>query len=165
MIFFTILFCAFQRLQSWQSIDRQAALSRLENSRLYLMEQVKGHQGKETDVVKELNVCFGNTITAFRCNFKENTEANPGVHNGKGRISSLFTSFIKFCFNQWRWRKAVGIAVKLLAVSSLIKFHQSGQKWSQGKNHFSVDSTNVKELNSPLIMISKRPSDVFYGRG
>ncbi|KAJ0053373.1 hypothetical protein Pint_00536 [Pistacia integerrima] len=48
-----------QSVQTWQSMDRNAALTRLENSRLYLMEQVKGYQGK-IDVVKELNVCFGN---------------------------------------------------------------------------------------------------------
>ncbi|KAJ0113435.1 hypothetical protein Patl1_00556 [Pistacia atlantica] len=58
-----------QSVQSWQSMDRNAALTRLENSRLYLMEQVKGYHGK-IDVVKELNVCFGNKTTAFSCNSK-----------------------------------------------------------------------------------------------
>lgn len=151
-------------MQSWQSIDRNAALARLETSRLYLLEQVKGYQGK-IDVVKELNVGFGNKTTAFSGNSKENREVNPSIHNGKRRISSFLTSFIRLYFNPWRWQKTVRIAVKLLAVSSTIRFYHSRQNWSQRKILSSVDSTNAREMNTPLIMISKNPLDVFYGRG
>ncbi|KAL3604185.1 hypothetical protein D5086_005044 [Populus alba] len=60
-----------ERLRSWQPIDRQESLTRLEESRLTLMEKIAQYRGRPLGVVEELNACFSSGETAFHRKLSE----------------------------------------------------------------------------------------------
>ncbi|KAK4847446.1 hypothetical protein QYF36_001988 [Acer negundo] len=154
-----------QKLQSWQMMDMDAGLTRLEQSRLNLIEQVTAYQGRtELDVLKELNSCFGDL------NGKKKPELD--VQNGKRRNANFVACCIRFCLNPWKWQKAVGIAVKLIlvsaSISTTIQFYQSRKKYcsSQRRILSFVESTEADKNDAHTVRtISKNPLDVFHGRG
>lgn len=143
-------------------MDRHEALTRLEQSRLYLIEQVTAYQGRtKLDVLKEVNAIFGD--------LNEKKKAEPDhVQNGKRRIADFVVCCIRFCLNPCNWQKAIGIAVKLTMVSSTIQFYQSRQRYrsSQRRNLSFVESKNADKIDTQTVLtISRNPLDVLYGRG
>lgn len=93
IIFSLIVLIFMQRLRSWQIVDRDAALNRLEESRIILIEKMKQYPaGRSIDVVKELNAWLNSgKITAFDWNW--NGEINNEVDSNKGTRSG-FISFL-----------------------------------------------------------------------
>ncbi|KAK9015828.1 hypothetical protein V6N11_006921 [Hibiscus sabdariffa] len=73
----------FQKLQAWQLTDRHSVLSRLEQSRLFLIKQVTQYEGRPLDVVKVLSVCFGNDDNKTSVDSDE----EGSVKKNEGRIS------------------------------------------------------------------------------
>ena len=154
-----------QKLQSWQTMDMDAGLTRLEQSRVNLIQQVTAYQGRtELDVLKELNSCFGDL------NGKKKPELD--VQNGKRRNANFVACCIRFCLNPWKWQKAVGIAVKLIfvsaSISTTIQLYQSRKKYcsSQRRILSFVESTEADKIDAHTVLtISKNPLDVFHGRG
>ncbi|XWS32078.1 hypothetical protein CRYUN_Cryun23aG0129800 [Craigia yunnanensis] len=91
-----------QKLQSWQLTDWHSALSRLEQSRLFLIKQVTQYEGRPLDVVKELSACFGNeNKTEFDRNVGEITVKKNRVESRNRRLSS-FLICIRMLFNPWK---------------------------------------------------------------
>ncbi|XVF22427.1 hypothetical protein REPUB_Repub12eG0171300 [Reevesia pubescens] len=158
-----------KKLQSWQLTDRHSALSRLEQSRLFLIKQVTQYEGRPLDVVKELNACFGNDN---KTGFDRNVKENEGKSRSRRRLSSYLICCIRILFNPWKWQNAVGIGVKLILISaslsSTIQFYHTEQQsyysTSQRKN-VSVMYSKEAEKFDALLTISKLPLDVFCGRG
>lgn len=152
-----------QKLQAWQLIDRHSVFTSLEKSRIHLMEQVKGYQGRELDVVNELNSSFGSERSGLNSNAKDEKNAGPGVDNGKRRIFSFLISCIRFRLDQWKWAKAIRIAAKLImvsaSISSTLQYFNSPRRFLS-----SVDTTDAGVNNQPTIPNSS-PLDVFSGRG
>lgn len=134
-----------QNLGSWQVRERYAALTHLEESRLALIEKVTQYQGRELDVVRELNVCFGNE-NAERLKMKKKAERCPRCCNCAGEL-----------IVPWKWQNVVGIAVRFLMVSaslsSLVPFYRTRHLF------------NSSRRKVPSILVRKIPLDVFYGRG
>lgn len=145
-----------QRLSSWQVSERHSALTRLEESRLILIEMVTQYQGRALDVVRELNECFGDENAETS---KKNDE--PNVENK--RFLSGF-NVRKLFFIPWKWQNVVGIAVKVFLVSASIssmpplyriRRHLLKSPGRKGGAMF-VDTSRVPR---------KSPPDVLYGRG
>ncbi|XVF33217.1 hypothetical protein REPUB_Repub17cG0149200 [Reevesia pubescens] len=166
-----------QKLQSWQLTDRHSALSRLEQSRLFLIKQVTQYEGRPLDVVKELSACFGNdNKTGFDRNVKEITvKKNEGqnMSRRRRRVSSLLICCIRILFNpwNWKWQNGVGIAVKLILISASISstiqfYHSKQQSYSNSERKMvSVMYSKEAEKLDTLLTISKMPLDVYSGRG
>lgn len=132
-----------QRLQSWQMIERNAAVSRLEESRGMLMEQVTKYKGRDFGVIKELKTSFGNKkfwdLKAIRG--EKNFRKKKGF--------DFLTDYVKALMNfgeSRRWHIGVGLAIKLLllplSVSSAFRYFSHRRK-----------------------ILSNTPLDVFCGRG
>ncbi|KAK8630942.1 hypothetical protein V6N13_079712 [Hibiscus sabdariffa] len=79
----------FQKLQAWQLTDRHSVLSRLEQSRLFLIKQVTQYEGRPLDVVKVLSVCFGNDDNKTSVDSDE----EGSVKKNEGRISIIRGSY------------------------------------------------------------------------
>ncbi|XVF73070.1 hypothetical protein PTKIN_Ptkin12aG0171800 [Pterospermum kingtungense] len=153
-----------QKLQSWHPTDWDSALSRLEQSRLFLIKQVTQYKGRPLDVVKELSACFDRNVGEITLN-------KNWVQTRIRRLSSFIICFIRILFNPWKWQSAVGIAVKLILISaslsSTIQFYNANQKSygnSPRKMVSVLDSKEAEKLDT-LLTISKIPLDVFCGRG
>ncbi|CAK7348768.1 unnamed protein product [Dovyalis caffra] len=166
-----------QRLRSWQPIDRQEALARLEESRLILKEKVAQHQGRPLDVVEELNECFSNGKTVFDWRLSEKKKIkgdDSNVQEEKRRMTAGFVvCWIRMLFNPWRWQKAVGVAAKLIlfsaSISPTVKFchsrlHCCGSQRKVLSILVEPVDSRTKENSTPLSP-SNSPLDVFYGRG
>ncbi|XVE77241.1 hypothetical protein DITRI_Ditri13aG0046300 [Diplodiscus trichospermus] len=161
-----------QKLQSWQLIDRHSALSRLEQSRLFLIKQVTEYQGRSLDVVEELNSCFGtDNKTGFEMNVEGSSAKKNQVQSKSRRLSSFLIFCIRILLNPWKWQNAVGIAVKLILISaslsSTIQFYHGKQQSYNNSQRKIVSAMNSKEAEKldSLLTISKIPLDVFCGRG
>ncbi|KAK8480615.1 hypothetical protein V6N13_100272 [Hibiscus sabdariffa] len=165
----------FQKLQAWQLTDRHSVLSRLEQSRLFLIKQVTQYEGRPLDVVKELGVCFGNDDNKT----STDSDVEGTVKKNEGRIMRRGLSGFLFCwlrvlFNPWKWQNAVGIAVKLILISaslsSTIQFYHSKQQSCSDSQGNLIDSAmyskekEAEKLDS-LLSLSKMPLDVLCGRG
>ncbi|KAK9279746.1 hypothetical protein L1049_013428 [Liquidambar formosana] len=163
-----------QRTNSWQLTDRHAALTRLEESRIGLIDKVTQHQGRALDVMTELNSCFGNGKTAFNWNLKDTMEkrvkTSAASNSGKKGILGFVICCFRILISPWKWQKGTGLTVKLVAasasVSSLIHFYRTRQQCSnsQRKVLSFVNSTEAGRGDFQLT-ISKSPLDVFNGRG
>ncbi|XP_022759578.1 uncharacterized protein LOC111305957 [Durio zibethinus] len=161
-----------QKLQFWQLTDRHSALTRMEQSRLFLIKQVKQYQGRPLDVVKELNSCFGNdNKTGFDRKVEEITVKKNGVESRSRRLSSFLICCTRVLFNPWMWQSGVGFAVKLILISaslsSVIQFYHAKQQSCSNSQRKIVSVTHSKEAEKldTLLTISKMPLDVFCGRG
>lgn len=161
-----------QNLQSWQPTDWHSGLSRLEQSRLFLVKQVTQYEGRSLDVVKELSTCFERNVGEITVN-KNWVQTSWSCR--RRRLSSFLICCIRILFNPWKWENAVGIAVKLVLISaslsSTIRFYQANQKsYSNSPRNFFgsvmvMDSIEAAEKLDSLLTISKNPLDVFCGRG
>ncbi|KAL9385346.1 hypothetical protein Peur_022356 [Populus x canadensis] len=165
-----------QRLRSWQPIDRQEAITRLEGSWLILMEKVAQYQGRPLAVVEELNACFSNGKTVFDWKLSEKRKIKrdgSNVEEEKRMTTAGFVvCWIRMVFNQWRWQKAIGVAAKLIFVSASVS---STVKFCHGRLHCCCSQRKVVSLvepvysrtkeNSTALSPSNSPLDVFYGRG
>ncbi|KAJ6675259.1 hypothetical protein OIU85_011424 [Salix viminalis] len=166
-----------QRLRSCQPIDRQEALTRLEEGRLILMEKVSQYRGRPLGVVEELNACFSNGKTVFDWNLSQKRKIKGDDFNvqeeKRTKTAGFVVCWIRMLFNRWRWQKAIGVAAKLIlvsaSVSSTVKFchgeplHCCGSQRKALSMVEPVDS-RTKE-NSTALSLSNRSLDVFYGRG
>ncbi|GMI73632.1 hypothetical protein HRI_001032500 [Hibiscus trionum] len=156
----------FQKLQTWQLTDRHSVLGRLEQSRLFLIKQVTQYKGRPLDVVKELSACFGNDDN--KTSVASDVEGT-GRSTGRGLSGFLFCWF-SVLFNPWKWQNAVGVAVKLILISSTIQFYHSKQQSCSNSQRKSIVSgmyskeKEAEKLDS-LLTLSKMPLDVFCGRG
>ena len=162
-----------QRLRSWQPIDRQESLTRLEESRLTLMEKIAQYQGRPLGVVEELNACFSNGETAFHRKLSEikKIKGDSNIRNEKRRTNPGFC-WIRMLFNPWKWKRAAGVTAKLIlisaSISSTARFCQGGLfSCSSRRKVLSllkpIDSRT--EENGTALSLSNSPLDVFYGRG
>ncbi|KAJ7007792.1 hypothetical protein NC653_006734 [Populus alba x Populus x berolinensis] len=162
-----------QRLRSWQPIDRQESLTRLEESRLTLMEKIAQYRGRPLGVVEELNACFSSGETAFHRKLSElkKIKGDSDIRNEKRRTNPGFC-WIRMLFNPWKWQRAAGVTAKLIlisaSISSTARFCQGGLfSCSSRRKVLSllkpIDS-RTKE-NSTALSLSNSPLDVFYGRG
>ncbi|KAF8380104.1 hypothetical protein HHK36_027575 [Tetracentron sinense] len=167
------MFMFLQRLQSRQQIDRHTALTRLEESRLFLIEKVTEHRGRALDVMKEMHACFGDRNTTFNWNLKASMagKVKPTVHSGrKRRISGFLFSCFQILFNPWKWKKTVGVAVRFLIIAasivSTVHFHRTRQQLriSYRKDLSVMGSIETGEMGF-FQPITNSPLDVFYGRG
>ncbi|KAJ9171476.1 hypothetical protein P3X46_014840 [Hevea brasiliensis] len=159
-----------QRLRSWQIIDTHAALNRLEESRIILIEKVKQFPGRSLDVVKELNAWFNNgKITDFDLNWNGEikNKADSNIHNNKEKgTRSRFVSFcIGILFGPCNWQKAIGVAAKLVVVSASISStvrlcHARKQQYCS-----SFVESAAAPIKQTVPSLTDRHLDVFYGRG
>ncbi|XP_039030721.1 uncharacterized protein LOC120165229 [Hibiscus syriacus] len=150
----------FQKLQARQLTERHSVLSRLEQSRIFLIKQVTQYEGRPLDVAKELSACFNN--------MEETVKKNEGQSTRRGLSGFLFCWFTVL-FKPWKWKNIVGITVKLILISSTIRFYHSKENsFSNSQRRLLVSAMYSKEkaetLDS-LLTISKMPLDVFCGRG
>ncbi|XP_061968099.1 uncharacterized protein LOC133691562 isoform X2 [Populus nigra] len=162
-----------QRLRSWQPIDRQESLTRLEESRLTLMEKIAQYQGRPLGVVEELNACFSNGETAFHRKLRETKKikGDSDIRNEKRRENPGFC-WIRMLFNPWKWKRAAGVTAKLILISASIS---STARFCQGGLFSCSSRRKVLSLlkpidprtkeNSTALSLSNSPLDVFYGRG
>ncbi|KAL9360036.1 hypothetical protein Peur_048159 [Populus x canadensis] len=162
-----------ERLHSRQPIDRQESLTRLEESRITLMEKIAQYQGRPLGVVEELNACFGNGETAFHRKLSEikKIKGDSNIRDEKRRTNPGFC-WIRMLFNPWKWQRAAGVTAKLIlisaSISSTARFCQGGLfSCSSRRKVLSllkpIDSRT--EENSTALSLSNSPLDVFYGRG
>ncbi|KAK8636246.1 hypothetical protein V6N13_004950 [Hibiscus sabdariffa] len=157
-----------QKLQAWQLTDRHSVLGRLEQSRSFLIKQVIQYQGRPLEVVKELSACFGNDdkkTSIDRHMLKKN-----GGESTRGGLSGFLFCWLRVFFNPCKWQNAVGITVKLILISSTIRFYLSKQQsCSNSQRKLIVSALYSKEKEAEkldsLLAISKMPLDVFCGRG
>ncbi|XP_062073340.1 uncharacterized protein LOC133777663 [Humulus lupulus] len=108
-----------QKLLCWQEREKNEAVIRLKESRTTLMELVRSYEGKAPDVLRELNVCFGdNDDVVVLHNFKD------GDPNNKW----------------WKhyWPKPFGFAMKCLMFSATISYmiHFSHNSSSRSNKFF-----------------------------
>lgn len=145
-----------QRLSSWQVSERHSALTRLEESRLILIEMVTQYQGRTLDVVRELSECFGNE-NAER--LKKNDE--PNVEN-KRSLSGF--NVRKLFFIPWKWQNVAGIAVKFFlvsaSISSMVPLYRIRRHLLKSSGR-KVGSIFLDTSRGPR----KSPLDVLYGKG
>ena len=162
-----------QRLRSWQPIDRQESLTRLEESRLTLMEKIAQYRGRPLGVVEELNACFSDGETAFHRKLSEikKIKGDSDIRDEQRRTNPGFC-WIRMLFNPWKWQRAAGVTAKLIlisaSISSTARFCQGGLfSCSSRRKVLSllkpIDS-RTKE-NTTTLSLSNSPLDVFYGRG
>uniref|UniRef100_A0A6N2KL75 Uncharacterized protein n=1 Tax=Salix viminalis TaxID=40686 RepID=A0A6N2KL75_SALVM len=166
-----------QRLRSCQPIDRQEALTRLEERRLILMEKVARYRGRPLGVVEELNACFSNGKTVFDWNLSQKRKIKGDDFNvqeeKRTKTAGFVVCWIRMLFNRWRWQKAIGVAAKLIlvsaSVSSTVKFCHGEPLHccrSQRKALSMVEPVDSRtKENSTALSLSNRSLDVFYGRG
>ncbi|KAJ9681275.1 hypothetical protein PVL29_020247 [Vitis rotundifolia] len=159
-----------QKLESWQHMDQNSALAQLEESRLFLIQKVTQHQGRSLQVLEELNALFGNGESGFGWNLKEKMEEKGDADNGQKRSSNFFISCFQILVHPWKWKKAAGIAVRLIAVSvsisSTIHLYRTRQQYRTSQTKF-LALMNSKEAgkNEFLFTTPNSPLDVFFGRG
>ena len=143
-----------QKLQSWQLRERHEGLTRLEESRLVVIDLVKRYQGKEPDVLTELNACFGNI---------QNCDIFRNLKDGLKKKDDHEPNLQK----KW-WNKrpqAFGIAVKFLifsaSISYMVRFNNNHTKHlysiSRRKAPSFLDPTEAEMRDNIL--------NVFHGRG
>ncbi|KAA8520715.1 hypothetical protein F0562_015013 [Nyssa sinensis] len=149
-----------QRLKSWQKRDQHAAHTRLEESRLILMEKVTQYRGRTLDVIEELNACFGDGRTAYNWNLQRTMEK-------KKRISSFLFDCIKSVINPWNWHRiAIKLTVVSAIISSTIKFYQTRKDYdSTGRRILSIVDSTTAGKKDFLLTAPNSPLDVSYGRG
>ncbi|EEF29728.1 uncharacterized protein LOC8268641 [Ricinus communis] len=148
-----------QKLQSWQLIDRHAALTRLEESRVILIERVKEYTGRPVDVVRELNSCFNNGNTAFDWSVNGTTKKRVADSNKeKKRRSGFMICGIRMLVDPRKWQKAFVVAAKLAVVSVSI----SSTVMLRHANRQQNCSPRVEPRKDT---ISSSSLDVFQGRG
>lgn len=156
-----------QRMGSWQQMDRHAAFTNLEESRVNLSAKVAEHKGRALDVVTELKACFGNENNVpFNWDFKERLKekAEPAAHSRR-----FLTDCIRKLFISRKWQR-VGFAVKLVMVSASIcslmaAYHTRQFLYNSSRKLIPfVVSKDAGKIAS-LLTISKSPLDVFCGRG
>lgn len=146
-----------QRLRSWQIVDRDAALNRLEESRIILIEKMKQYPaGRSIDVVKELNAWLNSgKITAFDWNW--NGEINKEVDSNKGTRSGFISFCIRMLIDPCNWQKAIGVAAKLVVISASIS--STMRLCHARQQQYSAQSKDT------VPSVSDRPLEVFHGRG
>ena len=150
---------SMQKLESWQQTDQNSALAQLEETRLFLIQKVTEHQGRPLPVLQELKALFGNQESGFSWNLKEKMEEKANADNGQKRSSNFFSSCFQILVHPWKWQKAVGVAVRLIAVSSTIHLYRTRQQYRTSQTQF------LAGKNEFLPTIPNSPLDVFYGRG
>ena len=160
---------SMQKLESWQQMDQNSALAQLEESRLFLIQKVTQHQGRSLQVLEELNALFGNGESGFGWNLKEKMEEKD-ADNGRKRSSNFFISCFQILAHPWKWQKAAGVAVRLIAVSasisSTIHLYRTRQQYRTSQTKFLALMNSKEEgKNEFLFTTPNSPLDVFYGRG
>lgn len=158
---------SMQKLQSWQGRDHNSALAQLEESRLFLIQEVTQYQGRSPQVLQELNSLFGNGESGFIWNLKEKIE-----ESGKKRGSNFVVSCFKILVNPWKWHKAAGVAVRLIAasasISSTIHLYRNRQEYNRRTSQARcLALMNSKETGEKGLLFSNpnAPLDVLCGRG
>ncbi|KAJ4851521.1 hypothetical protein Tsubulata_043459 [Turnera subulata] len=167
-----------QRIQCWQPKDRDAALTRLEESRLALMAKIAEYQGPPLDVVRELKTCFRDAeTTGFTWKLNEKGKNKTTKSATFGQEKKSMTSFLVCCvgmaLNPWKWHKSVGILANLMiisaSISSTVNFYHSKhtrRSSSQGKFLKFVDaSKDARRVDTHNMSSQRYTLDVFYGRG
>lgn len=154
-----------QRLNSWQQKDQQAALVKLEESRLILMDKVAQYQGRPTEVLKELNAYFGDAQTACNWNLKRMIQrmTEPTVQKGSSRSNNPFVQAIRRLLDPWTWHKTAIVAVKLILVPASITY-----TFRSYRNMLKYDSSPPKVVSfvdSTVAADTRKSFDVFRGRG
>ncbi|XP_050238935.1 uncharacterized protein LOC126688320 [Mercurialis annua] len=106
-----------QRLRCRQLIDGQAALSRLEESRVVLTERLKEYKGRSSiDIIKDLNSSFSHGNTVFDWNLSGSIiKKNDANYSEKKKRKNGF--MIRMLFDPWKWRNAFVVAAKLIVFS------------------------------------------------
>ncbi|KAF4393038.1 hypothetical protein CsatB_011588 [Cannabis sativa] len=144
-----------QKLECCQMRDRDEALSRLEESRMVLIDLVRRFQGKTSpDVLRELNACFGKAViqNLLRDGEKEEEE-EPNILQNR----------------RWIWPKALGnIVLKLLIFSATasISYMVSNCTRNQTKHLYSVSTRKTPPfLDSTEGEINHNLFNVFHGKG
>ncbi|ONI23345.1 hypothetical protein PRUPE_2G183300 [Prunus persica] len=161
------MFMVLQRMGSWQQMDRHAAFTNLEESRVSLSAKVAEHKGRALDVVTELKACFGNENNVpFNWDFKETLKekAEPAAHSRR-----FLTDCIRKLFISRKWQR-VGFAVKLVMVSASIfslmaAYHIRQLLYNSARKRIPFVASKDAGKIASLLTISKSPLDVFCGRG
>lgn len=149
-----LLYLCMQRLSSCQVSERNSALTRLEDSRLALIETVTQYQGRALDVVGELNDCFGHENAE-----RLKKDAEP---NGEDKRPLNDRNVRKLFFNiPWKWQNVVEITVKLFIVSAGIS---SMAPLYHMRRHL-LKSPSTKAASMFVNCSRKNPLDVLCGRG
>lgn len=149
-----LLYLCMQRLSSCQVSERNSALTRLEESRLALIEMVTQYQGRAFDVVRELNECFGHEHAE-----RLNKNAEPNAED-KRPLSDR--SVRKLFFNiPWKWQNVVEITVKLFIVSAGVS---SMAPLYHTRRHL-LKSSPTKAASTFVNSSRTNPLDVLCGRG
>ena len=160
-----------QRLNSWKEKDLYEAISRLEESRMILMEKVGKYQGRKIEVVEELNSHFGDGKFSQNWNLKRIVEKmseppKPKKGNSHFLVQWIWSFLNPWNWNRnwnWNWNKTTKIAIKLALVSVSISYSLRFCS-SRRKIVLFGDSKAAREKDI-LHSDSKIPLDVFHGRG
>ncbi|XP_031381251.1 uncharacterized protein LOC116195941 isoform X2 [Punica granatum] len=156
-----------QRLRSWQLVNWNAALVRLEESRSSLIEKANQYRGRSLDVIRELEECFGNGGIGFGLganNDKMKEDAGPPARIRKRRLFGLLIGCIGSLFNPWKWHGAARIAVSMVlasvSVSSTVSLiHGCWQQNSISRRRSLSSVRSKRRIEKDMTL------DVFYGRG
>ncbi|PKI76617.1 hypothetical protein CRG98_002926 [Punica granatum] len=155
------------RLRSWQLVNWNAALVRLEESRSSLIEKANQYRGRSLDVIRELEECFGNGGIGFGLganNDKMKEDAGPPARIRKRRLFGLLIGCIGSLFNPWKWHGAARIAVSMVlasvSVSSTVSLiHGCWQQNSISRRRSLSSVRSKRRIEKDMTL------DVFYGRG
>lgn len=151
-----------QRLQSYQQQHCHAAISRLEESRLHLIEKIQDFQenGRKLDVIQELNACFGDEKMEKKIELKVNH-----------RKSWFLVNCIRSLFSPRNWHNTAKIAIKLIVVSVSISstysfFYPSRQEYEDFRRKcVSSSDSSMDGKREFLVGDIDNPLDVSCGMG
>ncbi|XP_057498518.1 uncharacterized protein LOC130783029 [Actinidia eriantha] len=154
-----------QRLNSWKEKDLYEAISRLEESRMILMEKVGKYQGRKIEVVEELNSCFGDGKFSHNWNLKRLVEKMTEPPRSRKGISQFLVHWIWSFLNpwNWNWHKSVRVALKLVLVSACISY--TVRFCSSRRMILSFGGSKIPKEKNFIRSDLKIPLDVFHGRG
>lgn len=152
-------------MRSWQLVNWDAALVRLEESRTNLIEKTKQHHGRPLDVIQELNECFGNGGGMGLKSRVSEDKVKDGTpdRTPRRRAFRFLVSCIGDLLNPWKWHEAARIAVRMVLISVTVSSTVSlvhGRQQSSGSRR-----RLLSFVGSNPEMKKGTSLDVVYGRG
>ncbi|XP_047311463.1 uncharacterized protein LOC124914882 [Impatiens glandulifera] len=148
---------SLQRQSLSHQIDRAVSITRIDERRKMLMEEVRKLEGrKNLIVVDELNCYFGEEL--WIKNLIKGSDDDDDDDVIKKRNPCFFVMrCIRSLVSRFQWRNGARDALKFMVVSSLMGFIQT---WWNSSNSLMMAKNKRRWLTD-----SRRSFDVFNGKG
>ncbi|KAK4748424.1 hypothetical protein SAY87_015010 [Trapa incisa] len=152
-----------QRLRSWQVVNWESAVLRLEESRAHLVKKAQQYHGRPLDVIQELNECSGNEGVGLKLMVRQDKSKDNEPDRTRRAVCGFLARCIGDLLNPWKWHDAARIAIRVVLVSVTVWRTFSlvhGRQRSSGsmRRRLSLVGSNP-EMNMGISL------DVVYGRG